>query len=175
MDHPFINGVFIYRGATEEGPWEQLTSSSHPLPLEGEWNDGKPDGIRYYAIRTVSDSLPGFLSLPSNVVQTITPPNTELVFGTAGNPASSNPYFLGGDPYRLRFNLAQSGRVLVRLYDITGRLVRTLHDADTASGFENEIEWDGNNSDGRQVAPGIYLIRFESGNFTDTRKIVVLK
>lgn len=174
VDDPFVGGVRLYRGASDEGPWEPVTVS--PLPASGDYDDGRPAGRTWYMVRAVSDSLPdGYESLPSNVVEFATPAATALVFGDAENPASANPFYPGGDPYRLRFQMAKSGQVQARVYDITGRLVRTLHDGPVEAGFGREIEWDGENADGRAVAAGIYLIRFDTDGYSETRKIVLFR
>ncbi|MBN1826490.1 MAG: T9SS type A sorting domain-containing protein [Candidatus Eisenbacteria bacterium] len=175
VEDSFYSGVRLYRGDSAEGPWTILAGGTQPLDLEGSYDDGVPTGgAAYYAIRAVSDSLPGWVSTPSNVVEIATPTQTELVFGTEESPASPNPFILGA-PYVFRFNLARSGPVTVRVYDVSGRLVRTLHDGSMQSGFAHEVAWDGTNGGGRTVAPGVYLIRFESGNITLTRKVVALR
>jgi hypothetical protein len=74
----------------------------------------------------------------------------------------------------IRFGLPVAGRVTLTLYDLNGRLIRTLVDRSQEAGF-SAIRWDGQDARGRPVASGIYLYRLTTGNVTQTRKIVVLR
>lgn len=167
---PFVTGVWLYGGPTANGPWGRATSSLLPLPKSGEWDAGRPTATTYYMIRAVSDSLPGYESTLSNVVRTATPGTTT----TLTDSTATNPYVLGGDPYAVKFDLARPGNVSIRVYDISGRLVRELENDYREAGFGHRVEWNGDNGDGRRVAPGIYLIRFEADGLQATRKVVVL-
>jgi hypothetical protein len=67
-----------------------------------------------------------------------------------------------------------AGRVTVAVYDVTGRLVRTLADGAIAPGYRR-VTWDGRNGRGQMVASGVYFYRMVSRTFTQTRKMVLLK
>ncbi|MDZ7370787.1 MAG: VIT domain-containing protein [candidate division KSB1 bacterium] len=64
----------------------------------------------------------------------------------------------------LRFELPGDGYVTVRIYDLTGRLVRTVF-AGVAAAGEHALLWDGCDDEGLPVAAGVYLCRLE---FTDS-------
>ena len=51
----------------------------------------------------------------------------------------------------------------MRLYDVSGRLVRTLADGDLAAG-EQRLRWDGNDDRGRALASGVYYLRVETAD-----------
>lgn len=61
---------------------------------------------------------------------------------------------------RIHFGLATSDRVRIRMYDVTGRLVRTLADRSFNAG-EYDLAWDGADDSGNQVARGVYFARIE--------------
>lgn len=61
----------------------------------------------------------------------------------------------------VRFGVANTGRVRVRLYDVTGRLVRTLADKTYQGGQEYSAMWDGRGDSGDQVARGVYFARID--------------
>ena len=61
-----------------------------------------------------------------------------------GNPATS------AQPATVHFGLASAGRAQVRVYDVAGRLVRTLADRTFDAG-EHALTWDGTDDEGRQV------------------------
>jgi hypothetical protein len=59
---------------------------------------------------------------------------------------------------RIGFALARAGQVGVKIYDVQGRLVRALDEARFEAGSA-AIAWDGRESDGRRVAPGVFFYR----------------
>lgn len=61
---------------------------------------------------------------------------------------------------RIHFGLASSDKVRIRMYDVTGRLVRTLADRSFNAG-EYDLAWDGADDAGNQVARGVYFARIE--------------
>jgi hypothetical protein len=73
---------------------------------------------------------------------------------------------------RIRYALASPARVLLRVYDPAGRAVRTIMDADMASG-RYEVLWDGTDHQGRAVAEGVYFCRFVTGDLLESCKLVV--
>ena len=63
----------------------------------------------------------------------------------------------------------------LRIYDVAGRLVRTLLDEDRPAGYGQFVIWDGDDSAGHRLASGIYFYRLESHGVDATRKLVVMK
>ena len=64
--------------------------------------------------------------------------------------------------------------VRIRVYNVSGKLVRMLHTADRAAG-EYHISWDGNDMHGRPVAAGAYYINVEMGEYQVTRRVLRLR
>ncbi len=64
-------------------------------------------------------------------------------------------------------------RVRLRIVDVAGRRVRTLHDGPCAGRIR--VSWDGRGEDGGEVAAGIYFVRLERDAATLTRRIVLLR
>ncbi len=62
----------------------------------------------------------------------------------------------------------------VRLYDMRGRLVRTIARGDYAAGFQS-AEWNGTDERGRSVASGIYVLKSVSGGREKSMKITVVR
>ena len=52
-------------------------------------------------------------------------------------------------------------RIAIELWDVGGRRVRRLFDAEGQNGVYDAVHWDGTNERGQRVAPGIYLVRLE--------------
>jgi flagellar hook assembly protein FlgD len=66
------------------------------------------------------------------------------------------------------------GFVTVRIYDVTGRLVRTLVNEVKDAGAYSAV-WDGRNEGGANVASGIYFYKMETSGFSATKKLVMLR
>jgi CubicO group peptidase (beta-lactamase class C family) len=64
--------------------------------------------------------------------------------------------------------------VTMKVYDLRGRLVRTLIDKIAEAGSYS-VFWDGTDESGCKVASGVYLYRMKAGDFVQTRKMVILK
>jgi hypothetical protein len=64
--------------------------------------------------------------------------------------------------------------VSLRVYDVNGRLVRSLVEGHKTAGYHSAA-WDLRNDGGRAVAPGVYFCRMEAGSFRDTKKVVLLQ
>jgi len=74
----------------------------------------------------------------------------------------------------IRFGVPERTHVSLKIYDITGRLVRTLKDATLDAGYYTVI-WDGRDNKGRPVATGVYFYRLEAAGKIATKKLVRLK
>ncbi|UCF79637.1 MAG: T9SS type A sorting domain-containing protein [Candidatus Eiseniibacteriota bacterium] len=75
---------------------------------------------------------------------------------------------------RIRFVVSRSGRVVLRVFDIGGRPVRTLLDAwRDAKGYE--VTWDGRDDMGNPIASGIYFLKLEAPGHTETKKMVLIR
>jgi hypothetical protein len=74
------------------------------------------------------------------------------------------------------FGLSKSDRVTLKVYDVTGRLVRTLLDNQSFQAGNWDITWDGADNLGRQVPRGVYFSSFETvGGRSFQKKMTVLK
>ncbi len=82
------------------------------------------------------------------------------------------------NPFRDRtsisFQLPASSRVSLRIYDVSGRLVRTLRDGEEPAGY-HAVSWDRRDESGREVASGVYFCRLEADEFSETKKMMVLR
>jgi len=75
---------------------------------------------------------------------------------------------------RIRYAVPEPGHVTLKIYRIDGQLVRTLQDANQSPGRYERI-WDGNNEFGNKVSSGVYFYRLQSNNFSQVRKMILLK
>jgi hypothetical protein len=78
------------------------------------------------------------------------------------------------DRTQIAYSLPSAGNVSLRVYDVTGRTVRTL-----ASGYKKpgaySVNWDSRDSRGRMVPHGVYFYRLDTPGFRDVKKAVVAR
>jgi flagellar hook assembly protein FlgD len=72
---------------------------------------------------------------------------------------------------QISFSLAEPGRVALKIYDASGRTVKTLANAQLARGRYN-MTWNGKDENNRNVADGIYFYTLETSKQKFTKKMV---
>ena len=112
------------------------------------------------------------------------------VLTTAGQVAESRPQSDSAEPafgllpsYPNPFNpattityrLACATHVELVVYDVSGRLVRTLANRRSDGGDIHQVIWDGTSDGGERLPSGIYLLRLLTETSAETRKLVLLK
>lgn len=75
---------------------------------------------------------------------------------------------------KLKYVLPKDSFVDIKVYDILGNIIKNLVHNLKKSG-SHSIIWDGTNNQGKSVSAGIYLYRIHTGNFTQTKKMILLK
>jgi hypothetical protein len=86
-------------------------------------------------------------------------------------PGTPNPFTAGS---RLRFGLAHEGSVRLKIFTIQGQLVRTLVDGTLSAGI-HEYDWDGRTDAGERGPAGIYMIRLETQDGTQSGKLIRMR
>ena len=74
----------------------------------------------------------------------------------------------------IRYDLPEASRVSLRVYDISGRMVRRLVDGPQSAGSYG-VAWNGRDEGGQPVGSGVYLVRMVAGGFVYVTKLVLLK
>ena len=125
------------------------------------------DPLRH--VVTAEDVKRGHIQLDTLVTYEI-PTKTELLRNYP-NPFNPETWI----PYRL----AKDATVTLEIYDTTGGIVRNIHIGhQLAAIYESRskaIYWDGRNEFGERVASGIYFYHLSAGDYSATRKMVILK
>ena len=136
-------------------------SADSPNPLIGV------QPVRH--VVTVDDVKGSTIQLENLIAYEI-PAETELLrnYPNPFNPETWIPY-----------HLSEDADVSLTIYDANGALVRSIDVGhQTAAKYDTRskaIYWDGRNQFGEQVASGIYFYSLEAGDFSATRKMVILK
>jgi len=132
----------------------------------------KQEGSTGFAFESVDarDDANQALSLQGSVVQTA-PGSPALVSRSVLRSNVPNPF----NPLtKVRFALSQAGRVDVKIYDVSGRLVRTLVSEVRTAG-EHEVVWNGTDDNGRSVSSGTYLLRMQAPDRSESRRMTLIK
>jgi hypothetical protein len=82
-----------------------------------------------------------------------------------------NPF---GTQTDIQFDLPAATDVTLRVYDIAGRLVRTLAATRMVAG-RYSLTWDGRNDQGKAVSSGVYFYRLDSEDYTESHRMVILR
>ncbi len=93
--------------------------------------------------------------------------------GATPTAASLRVLAKSGGRVRVEFVLPASERVVLAVYDVVGRRVRTLVDRDHEAG-PHATSWDGHGESGLRLASGVYVVRLETGRDTLFRKLTLL-
>ena len=75
---------------------------------------------------------------------------------------------------QIQYALPSETRVLISIYDLTGRKVRTLVNEVQSAGHRS-VMWNATNEIGRPVSAGMYIYTIQAGDFIQNRKMVLLK
>lgn len=74
----------------------------------------------------------------------------------------------------LFYELPEDAAVRVLIFDVRGRLMRTLLDAAQTAGT-HAVPWDGRDTTGRTVADGVYLYTIQAGDLNARGRLVMMK
>jgi len=74
----------------------------------------------------------------------------------------------------ISYDLPENTRVVLRIYDTRGQEVRSLVDEFQESGYRN-VRWDGKDDRGIRVSSGLYMYKIIAGDFTSSRKCLLMK
>jgi len=74
----------------------------------------------------------------------------------------------------IHFDLSKASRVQLNIYDLTGRLVKTLLDEVRPAG-SHQVIWNGTDRDGNVVATGVYFYSLNNQTSQSVRKMMLVK
>jgi len=178
-------GFVIYRGDTKDGNYVKIafvpgaedseTSSDYRFTDE----QVQPGHTYYYYLedvdvageRTKSEIIQVEVPAFSTQAELGILPEQNALLGNYPNPSNPGTWI----PY----DLAEAADVTIRIYDIRGHLIRTLHLGHQPAGSYlskgKAVYWDGQDDTGERVGSGVYFYRLSAGNFSVVRKMVVLR
>jgi photosystem II stability/assembly factor-like uncharacterized protein len=148
-----LDGGTSWTKSDHETTSAALKAVSFPDNANG-WAAGRGGAIIHIDPSTLSAAFPG---APSGFT-------TELMQNQP-NPFTRHT--------AIHFYLSEPGDVVLAVYDMNGRQIRTLLDGFRTDG-SHKVEWSGEDATGRQVKPGIYIYKLITNRGTASRTMVVL-
>lgn len=146
------------------------SDSSRNLFWSFNYNNIEESGER---LRAIKDIMLTYFQIPACYFATAieddqapAPTGLDVLYQNAPNPF--NPETI------IRYSVAQSGPVTIRIYNVQGALVRTLVDKLVAAG-SYRVRWDGTNDYGEHLGSGVYFYRLETRTGADSKKLIMLK
>jgi hypothetical protein len=116
------------------------------------------------------ESLPGGCNCFVRPISAACAPTCGFLAGKT--PANDLLSISGIDSTAISLELIESQNVSLKIYDITGRLIKTLADEKMEEG-NHQIEWNKTDEAGNTVSAGIYILQFDTANTSETRKLSV--
>jgi hypothetical protein len=168
---PDLAGYRVYRGLTDDftpGPGNLLDSPSDTTTFDDGWTW---DSGYYYKVSAVDihgNESPHALLGPDEITGDDPPPVPLADYLSQNFPNPFNPVT------RISFGLKEPGHVTLRIYDVSGKLIRVLVDERREAGRYTET-WDGLDNKRVTVSSGVYFYSLISGSLRDTRKMVLMR
>jgi hypothetical protein len=116
--------------------------------------------------------------LAGNVGEAVPPTGTTAV-ALPGLPSRFALYPNVPNPFNpltiISYDLPWATPVDLRIFDVSGNLVRVLVAEALVEAGRHEVVWAGTDATGRQVATGVYFFRLTAGDFVHTRRMLLVK
>ena len=171
----FLGDGAIVMKSSAAGNWNTILAS-FPWSDSSDRRNQSP-GTPQAEAELLSAILGGVL--PANCLHSPSPTDVSEEPAAAALPQKSVLHPSVPNPFNptttIHFDLAESGRVRLRIYDAAGRWVRTLIDADMSPGWNHQVLWNGLDGSGRRVAVGVYFCKLETTAGWQSQKLVVMK
>ena len=75
---------------------------------------------------------------------------------------------------QISYSLPKNCNVIIVIYNVLGQKVKTLVDEFQTAGYKT-VHWDGKDDQGNEVASGVYFYKLKAGDFSETKKMILMK
>jgi hypothetical protein len=107
-----------------------------------------------------------FIMTPTSNEDEVIPVTVTALNGNYPNPFNPET--------TISYDIKDAGNVRLDVFNVKGQLVRTLVNADQASG-RYRVVFNGRDNNGNPLSSGIYLYRFTTGTYSNTRKMMLME
>ena len=141
--------------------------------IDSFYVDIEVEDVGAYEYWVTAVDLSGLESDPSNSVSAVLSADEALGLPTefALNQNYPNPF---NPSTQIQYALPEETRVVISIYDLMGRKVRTLINDVQDAGYRS-VMWNATNDMGRLVSAGVYIYSIQAGDFIQNRKMVLMK
>jgi hypothetical protein len=170
--------IAAYDGNHDANPQNIVVESNLPdgiTPPTGavtdlEWYQRGVGTVANRGVDAASGNLGNYYALVEYNISTIAVPEPPPCTGLAQNfPNPFNPMTT------IEYELPRGSAVSLRVYDVRGRLVKTLMALPEQPAGHYTSVWDGRDDAGLEVSSGVYVYRLEAGNEVITRRMAVIR
>ncbi|MBT5069171.1 MAG: T9SS type A sorting domain-containing protein, partial [Candidatus Marinimicrobia bacterium] len=126
------------------------------------------DDMRSVSTTTLSVSSEMIVRVGTQVLSIDAEPIPEVYALRQNYPNPFNPVTT------LRYDLPEEALVNITIYDMMGRVVKTMVNSQQNAGYKS-IQWNATTDEGKPVSAGLYLYTIQAGEFRQTKKMVLLK
>jgi hypothetical protein len=109
----------------------------------------------------------GFAPLPTGVGPGVAPQPSNYLDNNYPNPFNPTT--------TIRYGIKEQTHVSLKIYNVTGQLVKTLVSEVKKPAAEYSVTWDGRDASGNSVSSGVYFYSLTAGDTKHTKKMVLLK
>jgi hypothetical protein len=177
-DDSSIVGYQVYRSETVRGDFTRLNPAliedttyvdTSPMPGRGVYMV-RASRFDSTASGTYFNLSPGTIDSIEVTAGALTEPDEislrDVIFDCSPNPFSTST--------SMTYELASCGRVVLRVHNVAGRLIRKMEIGPQPAG-RHTIRWDGKDAEGHRVAGGVYFLSLETDRADLPTKVVRLK
>ncbi len=132
--------------------------------MEGQYGSKVFKNINWIANLKVEDCKNG--NFLTNNFTALSPKIRLYSFSNYPNPFSNST--------TISFSIPESKQVSIQVFDEEGRLIKTITNTLAQAGT-HQLKWDAANDTGGRVAPGIYYLKLDTGDYSEIKKLSVLK
>jgi hypothetical protein len=169
---PYVSGVYVPSSTLH--PYVTLVDGFDMLNMFSRYGGNTVGRMDYFmnVLVNVFGSVCPFIPAPTIDVPVNTAKNVNINFV---GPVGNNPMRAG--VAQVSFSLAKDDLVDVKVFDVTGRLVKTLANRQLFKAGPSTLAWDGRNDQGQAVSRGVYFtqVKYINSRFVDAKKVTVLK
>jgi hypothetical protein len=155
----------------EGGTARTVTGLTEPTLALDATEVPEGEGLAWTVTATDGHSLRGSLDRFTLVRTTVTAAEDEVPVASLAISNAPNPF---REATTIRFGVPAASPVALTVYDLVGRRVRTLASGWHARGDYVQA-WDGRDSEGKVLAPGVYMIRLQAGAAMHNHPVVLVR
>ena len=174
-------GFAVYRSETKDGNYTKVGfidgAGNSAMPIDYEFIDKKAESGKAYFYYLEDIDISGERNR-SEIIKVVIPGKLAVIIPKATRllPTYPNPF---NPETWIPFDLSKDAEVLIRIYNIDGKLVRQLDLGVQKAGSyvdrKDAVYWDGKDKFGQSVSSGLYFYSLKADTFQAIRRMVILK